>query len=794
MLLAHMALYLARLWASIYQRLLSRPTVAAKYILKSGLFNYAWYLDQYRETDSRELRLIETYLHRTHSRSLHPLFDGIWYAGRHVDVAASRLGAAVHYLRVGAKQGRSPSPLFDGWCYQENNRDVALAGVNPLIHYLRHGWREGRDPHPLFDTAWYKDQIPALQPEMREHDPLTHYMTEGWRLGLSPHPLFDPLFYCRLYPEVAGLNPLLHYVLIGSHELRQADVLFDPRWYLQENPDVADAGLPPLLHYLRSGWKEKRSPMHLFDAAWYLEKYPDIAKARINPFLHYLRLGWAEKRSPHPLFDAKWYLKRYPNVAQAQLNPLLHYACIGWKEKHSPHPLFDGKWYAEQYSDVTQAGSEPLLHYLQIGCREARNPHPLFDAQWYLNRYPDVAKEGLDPLRHYLTSGWRENRNPGPFFNTSWYVSAYDYQGPESPLSHYLSLPQPNLRVPHPLFEANWYVDTYGQEIPVTENCYVDYVTNGIDAGRLPCPHFARVLDFLGETHGTRHEVVRGAFEKLHLIKGTEWEVNSQAEVQIGVLDTHYEIWKVPDSLEGKVVCLFVAFAPDGYLPRSTLYFLSALKRHDLKVILIAATQNSGRPYADDVIDCDGLISRDNFGFDFAGWALALNVMPTIWKADTIIFSNDSVFGPLSESAFVALLKRIRTSSADYLGLTESWQIEHHYQSYFFALKSAALRLPGVRTFWRDIRSFNEKDQVIQHYELKILEVMAYQGLKTEVLFPLFNHPAKADANPTLDNWRDLIKLDFPFIKVQVLRDDISGIDNSNWRREVVINKLWFRS
>jgi hypothetical protein len=42
--------------------------------------------------------------------------------------------------------------------------------------------------------------------------------------------------------------------------------------------------------------------------------------------------------------------------------------------------------------------------------------------------------------------------------------------------------------------------------------------------------------------------------------------------------------------------------------------------------------------------------------------------------------------------------------------------------------------------------------------------------------------------NPTLDHWRDLIQSGFPFIKVQVLRDDISGVDKSRWADGIKID------
>jgi hypothetical protein len=210
------------------------------------------------------------------------------------------------------------------------------------------------------------------------------------------------------------------------------------------------------------------------------------------------------------------------------------------------------------------------------------------------------------PLSHIC---WREDRNPGPFFDTSWYRFTHNYTGQDCPLSAYLSLPEPNMR------HIRYSID-------VTVNCYVDYVRNGINAGRLPNRHYGTISDFINKVSGaSRDDPGRAVGRELHT-KASEAKLRHIAGEQCGILDTHYEVWQSPDTLEGKVVCPFAAFAPNGYLPRSTLYFLSALRRHGVAVIVVCNTQNSGKPYSDDTIECDGLIRRDNFGFDFAGWYL----------------------------------------------------------------------------------------------------------------------------------------------------------------------------
>jgi len=350
---------------------------------------------------------------------------------------------------------------------------------------------------------------------------------------------------------------------------------------------------------------------------------------------------------------------------------------------------------------------------------------PLVDPVWYRQTYADLRDTPIDVARHYLEHGAAEGRNPGPFFDTKFYLK----QNPD--------------------------VAASGM------NPLVHYILRGEKEGRDAASEVsAKPLRSAEVVRKYRH-----------------------------VREVHYEVWRAPESLRGKNVCLFVAYAPDGYLPKSTIHYIRSLKHEGLTVIVIVASRNSGRPHADAEIECDGLISRDNIGYDFASWALGLQILPSIWQAKTVLCTNDSIFGPLSQPSFKSLMERIEASRADYIALTQSWQVTHHCQSYFFMLKEKALGHRGVKHFWADLEIVTDKDQAILRYEVPMLEMIRGFGLATEVMFPLGDRDFKQDMNPTLDHWRELIQSGFPFIKVQVLRDDISGVDNSNWTDGIKIDQ-----
>lgn len=80
-----------------------------------------------------------------------PLFNAEWYLQQYPDVAEHptfKSRPALHYLQIGAFEGRNPSADFDSEGYLAVNSDVEDQHMNPLLHYILHGHEEGRDPKP----------------------------------------------------------------------------------------------------------------------------------------------------------------------------------------------------------------------------------------------------------------------------------------------------------------------------------------------------------------------------------------------------------------------------------------------------------------------------------------------------------------------------------------------------------------------------------------------------------------------------------------------------------------------
>ncbi|WP_455918362.1 rhamnosyltransferase WsaF family glycosyltransferase [Ensifer canadensis] len=519
---------------------------------------------------------------------------------------------------------------------------------------------------------------------------------------------------------------------------------FDRAWYLSQHPDVKQSGMDPALHFLRYGWREGRDPSIFFDVSFYLDCNPDVKFSGVNPLYHYISRGWSEGRNPHILFNVNWYLQTNADVKNAGIEPLLHFVAHGAVEVRNPHPLFNAKWYLHNNPDVREAGLNPLTHYLCSGSVQLRSPHPLFDAKWYAEKYAGNDCVSDDPLVDYLTAGGISGRDPNLFFSSAWYLSQHETlrHSSQNPLVDYVMHGQYEGRDPHPDFDSEWYLFNYLDVKAASQNPLEHYLTAGRFEGRST------------SEPGPRSEICH-------------------------VLQIPYEVRHFPQSFEGKDFCLFVTYSANGQIADHVLRYFNALRKCGLSMIAIVVTEGLCAPLPAAIMQSDGLIIRRNHGWDFAAWATALASLPGLWRAKSLILTNDSVYGPTSTQKLKNIVDQFLGGDSDIFALTDSYENRHHMMSYFIGLRNEGLRSPTIQNYWKNVNSYKDKNHVIHQYELSTHDHYLKSNLKTEVAFPSKRYTA--GENPTLHQWRDLLARGFPFIKVQALRDTLPGVDVSNW-------------
>ena len=227
------------------------------------------------------------------------LFDYSFYSRQNPDVAQSGLDGLVHFISIGAREGRNPNPLFDLKHYQSQLTDQIQSMENPVLHYCRLGASAGLNPHPLFLTRFYQRQCEE-NAEPNDHNPLFHFLTQGVLLGLSPHPLFDYSFFQAQvsFDAQSQTNALIRY--LSSAELWDIDPhpLFDVAYYKSNDPQVVSSGIAPLLYYLLNYKSSPIDPHPLFQGSWYRKELSGEVEQEMNPLVHYLMYGQYEGKNP----------------------------------------------------------------------------------------------------------------------------------------------------------------------------------------------------------------------------------------------------------------------------------------------------------------------------------------------------------------------------------------------------------------------------------------------------------------------------------------------------------------
>lgn len=172
----------------------------------SADFDVDWYLRQHLRDADADINPLLHYLKsgrdagleiRPVKRSAADLiraagvFDEAYYCEQYPDVASSGCDPVEHYLESGAAEGRNPSALFDTRYYLRNNRDVAKRRVNPLLHFCEYGWKQLRNPSRKFDVWWYWSNY--LDPRVEGPNPLGHYLAVGRDAGFDARPPETPV-------------------------------------------------------------------------------------------------------------------------------------------------------------------------------------------------------------------------------------------------------------------------------------------------------------------------------------------------------------------------------------------------------------------------------------------------------------------------------------------------------------------------------------------------------------------------------------------------------------------------
>jgi lipopolysaccharide biosynthesis protein len=227
-----------------------------------------------------------------------------------------------------------------------------------------------------------------------------------------------------------------------------------------------------------------------------------------------------------------------------------------------------------------------------------------------------------------------------------------------------------------------------------------------------------------------------------------------------------------------KRVAIFAHFDAKSEVKRYVLSYLQAL-RGECDAISFVSTAGLPESEREKVVPyCERVLSRENVGWDFGMWQAALSAMD-LSEVDELILANSSTFGPIFP--LKPILARMSAEPCDFWGMTESYEIAWHLQSYFLVFKRSALSSPAFDQFFQGVLPYRDKDQVIRSYEIGLTRYLQEAGLNGVAFAPIGawegsewkrRRLRRKARNATLYHPLQLARLGMPLVKVNLLRDN----------------------
>ena len=246
-------------------------------------------------------------------------------------------------------------------------------------------------------------------------------------------------------------------------------------------------------------------------------------------------------------------------------------------------------------------------------------------------------------------------------------------------------------------------------------------------------------------------------------------------------------------------LCVFSHFDRDGKVDDYVLHYVAQLSRLGFGIIFVSTAENLD----DEGITrlqplCREIVVRNNVGYDFGSWKAGLDLVGNLDGIETLVLANDSVYGPVHD--LMPVFADMKGRGLDAWGITDSWQLRYHLQSYFMVFEKAALQCPAFRNFWKDLPAFCFKRVLIWHCEVGLSQGLMKAGLslgalreygqmrgehRATVLEVEDRSFSAGPLNSTHALWKLLLtEYGCPFLKVGLLRDNPENLtDLHQWQR-----------
>ncbi|MFV8062992.1 rhamnan synthesis F family protein [Streptococcus hyovaginalis] len=232
-----------------------------------------------------------------------------------------------------------------------------------------------------------------------------------------------------------------------------------------------------------------------------------------------------------------------------------------------------------------------------------------------------------------------------------------------------------------------------------------------------------------------------------------------------------------------KRLLLYVHFNKFDSLSSHVLYQLEQMRPLFSNVLFISNSQLNNQTIAELKQNklIDDFIQRENSGFDFAAWRDGMLEIgfDELTSYDSVTVMNDTCFGPLWDLKDY-YLNFESDHSVDFWGMTNNRETKksrhsqgfrEHLQSYYMVFHKPVLLSSAFQDFWRNIKSYQDVQDVINHYETQVTTNLVDAGFNYKAIFDTIGEEASHLLHADFSYYHPtaILQKRVPFLKVKAV-------------------------
>lgn len=199
--------------------------------------------------------------------------------------------------------------------------------------------------------------------------------------------------------------------------------------------------------------------------------------------------------------------------------------------------------------------------------------------------------------------------------------------------------------------------------------------------------------------------------------------------------------------LRSRMFVLFVTYTEMPYVPEYVYRHLDFLNANGFNVVVVS---NSKKINEHSLLELKQrslvVLERPNIGYDFGAYRDGiLWLMQNLGSFTRLLVMNDSVFGPINFKT--NFIDKALAMDADIVGLIESMESRYHFQSFWILFNSSVAASKKFFDYWRAMPYCQNKAEVVDRLETKLLSTFLQADFKAEALFPVDVVTRKAISN-----------------------------------------------